>query len=59
MPIATHYPADGRWYRAEIVDLHSNLECDVNFVDFGNTERLPLSYLKYLKTDYLKFSVDV
>ena len=57
MAVAAKYKDVG--YRAEITRLHKNLEADIYYVDYGKTERVPLSNIRSLKPEFSKFSVEV
>ncbi|XP_054168255.1 KH domain-containing protein akap-1-like [Oppia nitens] len=46
-------PLMGGWFRAVIIKVHSNDECDVMFVDYGGFSRLPVSTLRQIRFDFM------
>ena len=53
MPCAAKFSEDDTWYRAEI-QTPGQLEVEVQFVDYGNTETISVSKIRKLKPEYLK-----
>ena len=58
--MASQYTSDGGWYRGKVVKViidhydESNIEVDPHYVDFGDTERKPLSSVFELPDKFLK-----
>jgi len=58
--VASQYTLDGCWYRGKIVKViidhydESKIEVDVHYVDFGDTERKPLSSVFELPDKFFK-----
>ncbi|GIY18549.1 RING finger protein 17 [Caerostris extrusa] len=44
--VIAKFSVDNRWYRAEIASIYPSSKVKVNFVDYGNYEIVPLSYLQ-------------
>lgn len=53
------YPADGKWYRAKIVDLPGCEMVKVFFVDFGDEEYLSWRCVRKLLPDFIKLAPQV
>ena len=54
--MAAQWSKDKRWYRAQITDVLSDDDHDevfVLFIDFGNTEILPMKRIRVLETRFL------
>lgn len=51
MIVAT--PIMSGWYRAMIVDVFENDECEVKFVDYGGFSRLPVASLRQIRVDFM------
>ncbi|KFM61405.1 Tudor domain-containing protein 1, partial [Stegodyphus mimosarum] len=51
-PCCAVFQEDGVWYRGQIRKINSN-SCDIYFVDYGNTDTVPSSKIKMLKTELL------
>ncbi len=47
------YSEDENWYRAQIMQVQNN-SAQVLFIDYGNTETVPLASLRKLKEEYTK-----
>ena len=59
LPCAAKYSADGKWYRAKVVDLKSSGLATVVYVDYGNTESLPLGCVCKLLHRFLSLPAQV
>ena len=60
MPVAVYSPENNMWCRGEIVHIvPESAQCDVSYVDFGNTERMPFDSICYLRRDFLQDDVIV
>lgn len=46
-------PGVNGWYRAKVVSVNEANECNVMFVDYGGYSRVPASYLRQIRGDYL------
>ncbi|ESO95396.1 hypothetical protein LOTGIDRAFT_215053 [Lottia gigantea] len=47
-------PLSDGWYRAQVVQVYIDLqECDIKFVDYGGFERVPMSQLKQIRSDFM------
>lgn len=51
------YSEDSQWYRACITKVVSDAKVEVHFVDYGNTDTLPVAAIKQLRPDLLNFPV--
>lgn len=51
-PCAAKFDEDNQWYRAQVVSLGQQ-EAEVQFVDYGNTQRIQTSQLKELKQEFI------
>ncbi len=51
---AASRPGDDGWYRCVVTALHNGRECDVTFVDFGDSDRVPVSKLKRLQDAFTR-----
>jgi tudor domain-containing protein 1/4/6/7 len=47
------YSEDARWYRARVEAVKAGL-CDVYFIDYGNTEQIPLKFVRQPQPSFLK-----
>lgn len=47
------FTEDKAWYRALVIGVNSDETLDVNYVDYGNSERLPFSALRKLPDSLL------
>ena len=59
MPCLARYDQDGRWYRAEIQNVESDGSLTLQYIDFGNTARVPHdeSNVKDISGDLLSLPV--
>uniref|UniRef100_A0A8C5T4H4 Tudor domain containing 1 n=1 Tax=Malurus cyaneus samueli TaxID=2593467 RepID=A0A8C5T4H4_9PASS len=48
------YSEDGNWYRAVVQNVISNGTFQVSFVDYGNTEEVPLDNIRPIPSSFLK-----
>ena len=48
---------DNSWYRASILKLYPDKTAQVEFVDFGNTELVPLSMIRPITNDYVELPI--
>lgn len=46
------YSEDARWYRARVVAVKAAI-CEVYFIDYGNTEQIPMKFLRIAKPSFL------
>jgi hypothetical protein len=53
LPCCAQYSEDGKWYRAKILSLSSNL-VEVLYVDYGNTDCVSLSSVKHIDPSLVK-----
>ena len=53
------YGMDKRWYRAKILALPGSRMVDVQYVDFGNSERTSFYNLKKIHKQFLKLPPQV
>lgn len=54
--VAAKFKYDNKWYRAEVIFVHSDAEfsgCEVFFVDYGDIEIVPIEDVLELRTDML------
>ncbi|XP_070622402.1 tudor and KH domain-containing protein [Erythrolamprus reginae] len=51
--VASYYPEDRSWYRAEILGTLENGNLDIYFVDFGDNGEASLENLRLLRGDFL------
>ncbi|XP_032090153.1 tudor and KH domain-containing protein [Thamnophis elegans] len=51
--VATYYPEDRSWYRAEVLGTLDNGNLDIYYVDFGDNGEVPLEKLRLLRSDFL------
>lgn len=51
--VAAKFSYDNKWYRAEVVEVMDDSECEVFFVDFGDLEVLFIDNIFELRTDML------
>ena len=56
-PCCARYSADNSWYRAVIGSVVSDREVLVQFVDYGNEERLSVDGVKQLRKEYFDLAV--
>eukprot|EP00095_Tigriopus_kingsejongensis_P000961 maker-scaffold83_size396513-snap-gene-1.19 protein:Tk00961 transcript:maker-scaffold83_size396513-snap-gene-1.19-mRNA-1 annotation:"tudor and kh domain-containing protein" len=60
--IAAQFEGDGRWYRAKVVKViqdeydEARVDLDLDFVDFGDCIRKPISEIRNLKTNFLRLN---
>jgi len=59
LPCVAKFSLDSKWYRAEVISLESNGVATVVYVDYGNTESLPLSDLRKLLHRFLELPSQV
>ena len=55
MPCVAKFKVDGRWYRGKIVRVDSLLLVNVSFVDYGNVQSTPISWVKIIDREFLDF----
>ncbi|KAK3752727.1 hypothetical protein QZH41_018695 [Actinostola sp. cb2023] len=48
------YPVDTKWYRARVIAVKPTGVCDVHFIDYGNTEQIPVKFVRHLKPSFLQ-----
>ena len=53
MPCAAKFSEDDTWYRAEI-QTPGTMKVEVQFIDYGNTEMIPVNKLRKLKPEFMK-----
>ncbi|NXO12437.1 TDRD1 protein, partial [Oriolus oriolus] len=53
-PCCAFYSEDGNWYRAVVQNVTSDGTVRVSFVDYGNTEEVPLSNIRPISSSFLK-----
>lgn len=53
LPCCAQYSEDKKWYRAKILSLSSGL-AEIMYVDYGNTDSVPLSSLRCIDPSYVK-----
>ncbi|XP_056350433.1 tudor domain-containing protein 1 isoform X1 [Oenanthe melanoleuca] len=53
-PCCAFYSEDGNWYRAVVKSITSNGSVRVSFVDYGNTEEVPLKNIRQISSSFLK-----
>ncbi|XP_023716578.1 maternal protein tudor isoform X3 [Cryptotermes secundus] len=53
LPCCAQYSEDEKWYRAKILSFSSNL-VEVMYVDYGNSDSVPLSSLKHIDQSLVK-----
>lgn len=56
---AARYTNNNAWYRAVVTETSGLSKITVQYVDYGNSETLPLERLKWLSNDYLEMPVMV
>ena len=56
-PCAAVYSETDEWYRAEITEITSDTKAIVQFVDWGNSEEVPVTNLKPLTEEHLLLPV--
>nr|XP_002737010.2 PREDICTED: uncharacterized protein LOC100376221 [Saccoglossus kowalevskii] len=49
-PCLAQFPHHGPWYRAVIIAI-SDVECEVYFMDYANTETVPLTHLRIIPSE--------
>jgi len=59
LPCVAKFSADGKWYRATVVDLESSGLVTVLYVDYGNSESLPLDCICKLLQRFLTLPMQV
>lgn len=47
--VATYYPEDRSWYRAEVLGTLDNGNLDIYYVDFGDNGEAPLEKVRLLR----------
>lgn len=57
-PCVALYSGDGEWYRAQIFKPPRNDTVHVWFVDFGNTEDVPMKFVRTIDRDWMRLPVD-
>ncbi|NXD02933.1 TDRD1 protein, partial [Certhia familiaris] len=53
-PCCAFYSEDGNWYRAVVQNVTSHGSVRVSFVDYGNTEEVPLDNIRQISSSFLK-----
>ncbi|XP_058698038.1 tudor domain-containing protein 1 [Poecile atricapillus] len=53
-PCCAFYSEDGNWYRAVVQNVTSDGIVRVSFVDYGNTEEVPLDNIRQISSSFLK-----
>lgn len=48
------YSADAKWYRARVVAVKPSGICDVHFIDYGNTEQIPVKFVRQAQPPFLR-----
>jgi tudor domain-containing protein 1/4/6/7 len=59
MPCVCKYSGDDMWYRAKVIGIPGGKQVDVQYVDFGNTERVPYLRLRKILDHFIMMSVQV
>ena len=59
MPCVCKYSGDDMWYRAIVIGIPGGKQVDVQYVDFGNTERVPHWRLRKILDHFIMMSVQV
>jgi len=59
LPCAAQFSADGKWYRAKVVELTASGIVTVLYVDYGNSESLPLDSVCKLIQRFLPLPAQV
>lgn len=49
-------PSDGMWYRAKIMASHYSPLVDVRFIDYGQTQKVPLKDVRPVDPDFLRLN---
>lgn len=57
MPCVCKYSGDDMWYRAIVIGIPGGKQVDVQYVDFGNTERVPHWRLRKILDHFIMMSV--
>jgi len=50
--VIAQFPADGTWYRAQVLQVHDNGEVDVFYGDYGNGEVIDKSLIRQLEPEF-------
>ncbi|CAL1285704.1 unnamed protein product [Larinioides sclopetarius] len=58
MPCCAKYSYDENWYRCEVTDLTEN-GAVVLYVDYGNSETVPIDNLRKLESQFIDFPIQV
>lgn len=53
------FPANGIWYRAEVVGVNEDRTVDIDFVDFGNKETIHFSGLMKIPEIFTRLPIQV
>lgn len=53
-PCVAKYSLDGGWYRASVIEIPSQEQLNVYFVDYGNSELVSSRDVKQIVKDYMK-----
>ncbi|XP_039927651.1 tudor domain-containing protein 1 isoform X2 [Hirundo rustica] len=53
-PCCAFYTEDGNWYRAVVQNITSDGSVRVSFVDYGNSEEVPLDNIRQISPSFLK-----
>ncbi|XP_066179640.1 tudor domain-containing protein 1 [Sylvia atricapilla] len=53
-PCCAFYSEDGNWYRGVVQNVTSDGSVRVSFVDYGNTEEVPLDNIRQISSSFLK-----
>lgn len=48
------YSVDAKWYRARVKAVKPAGLCDVHFIDYGNTEQIPVKFLRHAQPAFLQ-----
>ena len=51
------FTADNSWYRASILKIFPDKTAQVEYVDYGNTELVPLTMIRPVTNDYIELPI--
>lgn len=55
--VAAMFPVDNKWYRAEVLEIKTAEQiAELYYVDYGDTEAIPVKELFELRTDFLQLN---